>query len=71
MNLGQAHYLVLQAPTLDLWPDTTKSSKFVIQVGIQNSDLKFLLKWKPNDTTRQQMRTGAREISAYHSVKLR
>jgi hypothetical protein len=31
VNLGQAHCLASQAPTLDLWLEITKSRKFVMQ----------------------------------------
>ncbi len=73
MNLGQAQCLASWAPTSDLWLEITRSRKFVIQVFTWIT--KFLSQVPTSLQAKmarqgKQMRVGAREGCAYHSVRL-
>jgi hypothetical protein len=73
MNLGKAHCLALRALTLDLFQEITKGRKSVIQGFIWitkfESQVPPLLQAKMGQQGKQ-MRVGAREGFARHSVKL-
>ncbi len=73
MNLGQSHYLASQAPTINLWLETAKSRKFVIQVFIGVTKFSYQVPTSLQVKIKQRgkpLRVFAHKGFAYHSVKL-